>query len=170
MTKARKALGQSGEVSLDSFMTSCGWKTLAANQRIRGGEIDRVYAKGEMNSRAYCVAEVKTLRVRGVHHAHALLGGDFLKSAFRRRQCRNLLFWSRLLSVRGAKKVHIRVFRLFRVENSTEADALVRHLQNRFRGGSPKILRLDPLTVAMALTPVFAPPGQATSPLQVAVR
>lgn len=169
MTKARKVLGDSGERSLDTHMAAHGWETLATNQRFRGGEIDRVYAKGAFSSRTYCVAEVKTLRVRSLGHFQTLLGGDFLRSAFRARQCRNLVFWSRLLRVKGALDVHVRVFRVFRTNDPPGGDVLEAHLRERFPGvvGTPKVLRLDPQTVALALKPAFVPVGHATSPLQV---
>ncbi|MCA2961975.1 MAG: hypothetical protein IOD12_17125 [Silvanigrellales bacterium] len=175
MTKARKTLGTSGECSLDGHMAAWGWETIAANQRFRGGEIDRVFAKGPLQARSYCVAEVKTLRVRSVAHLQNLIGGDFLQSAFRARQCRNLVFWSRLLKVRGALQVHIRVFRVFRAEDACGADGLEASLRKRFSmasptpTASPKVLRLDALSVALALTPVFVPAGQATSPLQISL-
>ena len=174
MTTVRKALGGFGERSLDVRLGELGWSTFASNKRFRGGEIDRVYVRGPARSRQYCVAEVKTLRVRDPHHFATVLGGDYLRGALRPRQCRNLALWGRLLRVKGTWRVHVRVFRLFVFPAVAPCDTAESLLRGRFYtapgcSGRVKVLRVGPMSVALCLSPEFVPKGQATSPLQVEI-
>jgi Holliday junction resolvase-like predicted endonuclease len=172
MTLQRKALGKRGECLLDGYFQGLGWKTVAANLRVRNGEIDRVYASCVL-PKEFCVAEVKTLRIRGVDHLRSILGGDFLRRALNSSQCRNLHRHAQLLWVPGVRRVHIRVFRLFAFRDAYGAAEALRLLQERFgvsaRTGGARILRVDERTVGMAVTPEFVPRGGRTCELQVEV-
>ncbi len=166
MSQRRKALGGFGEKALDVRLGKEGWEAVASNRRFRGGEIDRVYAHGGRMGRSYLVAEVKTLAVKECVHLESLLGGDFLRSALRPRQCRNLRLWGRLLGWGGAVKVYLRVFRIFAFPDAARCDAA--EVTLRARGpGAGKVLRVGETTVALSLSPEFVPRGQATSPLQI---
>jgi hypothetical protein len=176
MTKARKALGGFGERCLDERLAQLGWSIIAANCRFRGGEIDRVYASGAALRRHYCVAEIKTLRVFGARHLATLIGGDFLRSALRPRQCRNLALWGRILSLQGKLRVSIRVFRLFVFQEPEACNEAEKNLRGQYcfnvQGRAPvasrvKVLRVTPLSFALCIDPEFVPRGQATSPYQV---
>ena len=120
MTRIKKLLGKWGENRVDASLASLGWRRIAANSRLKRGEIDRIYCKNGVDAsadsptfgnseieragivglsaicsrvsqgREICLAEIKCHRVHRVHQFLELQAESGLVCDLKTRQLRNL--------------------------------------------------------------------------------
>jgi Holliday junction resolvase-like predicted endonuclease len=103
----RKAWGALGEDLVDRWSGQMGWQATVKNACWKGGEVDRVYRRGQI----FCATEVKTHLVWNQSQLREFQFEHWLKVCLKKQQLQRL--WHFVLRSQNAFHAKIRVVRVF---------------------------------------------------------